>query len=592
VTPGVRIAPDGVTFTVVSRDATGLELCLFEGEQERRLAMARTDDFYHITMPDVSEGQRYGYRASGPWAPQIGQLFDNSKLLIDPAAVALDRRFVFDPRLAERGVDTAAIMPKSVVTKAFETAHRPSLFRPGGLIYEINVRGFTKLRPDIPESQRGTIAALAHPAVLSHLRKLGVNAVELMPVVAWIDERHLAPLGLRNAWGYNPVVPMALDPGLAPGGIAELQSTVEALHAQGIAVILDLVLNHTGESDALGPTLSMRGLDSRYYARAPDGALINDTGTGNTLNAGEPLVRQLVLDTLRHFVRHCGVDGFRFDLATVLARGPGFDPKAPIFAEIASDPLLSDRLLIAEPWDVGPGGYQLGNFPATWLEWNDRYRDDVRRFWRGDAGTLGTLATRIMGSSDIFSGTQSRSVNYLASHDGFTLADLVSFRERHNDANGENNRDGQTENFSWNNGAEGPIFDSTIRARRDQDVRALLSTLFASRGTIMLSAGDEFGHSKNGNNNAYAQDNAITWLDWEKRDRSLEDFVAELARKRAARPQLGTPQFLRDAEWRGLDGMPMTSARWERPDEAGFFVSLPEDIVLQINRRKRLVEWP
>ena len=324
------------------------------------------------------------------------------------------------------------------------------------------MRGFTINHPGVPAELRGTLAALAHPAVIAHFRKLRITAIELMPIVAWIDERHLPPLGLHNGWGYNPVAPMALDPGLAPGGIADLRATVAALRGAGIGVILDLVFNHSGESDAEGPTLGLRGLDSRYYARAPEGTLINDTGTGNTLNAAEPMVRALILDTLRHFVRVSGVDGFRFDLAPIIARAPEFDPHAPIFAAIADDPLLQHRVLIAEPWDVGPGGYQLGNFPPCWLEWNDRYRDDVRRFWRGDAYAAGFLATRMSGSSDIFTGEKSRSVNFLAAHDGFTLADLVTYQSKHNSNNGEDNRDGHDENFSWNDGVEGPSHDAAM----------------------------------------------------------------------------------------------------------------------------------
>src|SRR5260221_3379784 len=316
-----------------------------------------------------------------------------------------------------------------------------------------------------------------------------------MPIVAWIDERHLPALGLSNAWGYNPVTLMALDPGLCPGGVAEVRETVAALNAEGIGTILGVVLNHTGESDNLGPILSLRGLDNRAYAHAaPTGdgvSLINDTGCGNTLDFANPAVRQLALDALRHFVRHCGIDGFRFDLATVMARSPGFAPDAPIFAEIAADPLLADRILIAEPWDIGPGGYQLGNFPPNWLEWNDRFRDDVRRFRRGDGG-IGTLATRIAGSTDVF-GAHCRSVNFLAAHDGFTLADSVAYADRHNWANGEANRDGHGENLSWSNDVEGPSGDPEIVARRSADLRALLATLFASTGTIMRPARDEFG---------------------------------------------------------------------------------------------------
>jgi len=337
-------------------------------------------------------------------------------------------------------------------------------------------------------------------------------------------------------------------------------------------VILDLVLNHTGESDLLGPTLSLRGLDNRCYARRADGTLINDAGTGNILDASDRVVRTMMLDTLRHFAR-LGVDGFRFDLATILARSPGFAPDAPIFAEIANDPLLQGRIMIAEPWDVGPGGYQLGQFPDSWLEWNDRYRDDVRRFWRGDGGALGSLATRMTGSSDIFSGNRARGVNFIASHDGMTLADTVSYAVKHNEANGENNRDGQDENFSWNNGTEGASQDPETLSRRQADMRALLATLFASRGTIQLTAGDEFGRSQGGNNNAYAQDNEITWIDWEDRDTALEDFVAACAAQRACLPS--DISFLASADWYDLDGAPMTPETWENPQTNGFEVHIP-----------------
>jgi len=589
--PGAFVTPQGVRFAVVAREATQVTLCLFDGKQETRLPMAWDGDIHHITVPGIRAGQAYGYRASGPWLPEKGHLFDPGKLLADPYALALDRRFVFDPRLAERGFDTADLVPKSLVCDPPEMPLAPSRFRNGGLIYELNVRGFSMRHPEVPPPLRGTIGALAHPAVIAHLKKLKVDAVELMPIIAWIDERHLPPLRLHNAWGYNPVVPMALDPGLAPGGIAELRYTVAELHRAGIGVILDLVLNHSGESDVLGPTLSMRGLDSRYYARGADGALLNYTGTGNMLDAREPMVRTLMLDTMRHFVRHCGIDGFRFDLATVLARGPDFDPGAAIFAEIEADPLLRDRVMIAEPWDIGPNGYQLGNFPSPWLEWNDRYRDDVRRFWRGDAGTAGILATRMMGSSDVFHGPVTRSVNYLASHDGFTLADLVTYRARHNLANGEDNRDGHAENFSWNYGVEGPSDDPAIVAKRALALRAMLSTLFASRGTIMLTAGDEFGRSQNGNNNAYVQDNETSWLDWENRNLALEDFVAGLSAIRKTHPALCGPALLDSAVWTGLDGEPMTPAIWEDAATNGFHVTIPGGITLRVDRRSGTVDF-
>lgn len=587
--PGATVTPEGAHFAVVSRDSTQATLCLFDAGRESRLAMLREGDLHYLFVPGIRPGQAYGYRAAGPWIPDQGLLFDSSKLLAEPYALALDRPFVFDPRLSERGFDTAALMPKSIICDPADVPLVPPRFRAGGLIYELNVRGFSMRHPDIPAPLRGTIAALAHPAIVSHLAKLKVDAVELMPIVAWIDERHLPPLGLHNGWGYNPVVPMALDPRLAPGGIAELRATVETLHRAGIGVILDLVLNHTGESDALGPTLSLRGLDRRYYARDA-GGLVNHTGTGNMLDAAQPMVRDLMLDTLRHFVRHCGVDGFRFDLATVLARGPDFDPRAPIFAEMEGDPLLHDRVLIAEPWDIGPDGYRLGRFPPNWLEWNDRYRDDVRRFWRGDPGTAGVMATRLMGSSDLFSGPRSRSVNFLASHDGFTLADVAAYRERHNQPNGENNRDGHGENYSWNCGVEGPSNDPVIVENRSKAVRAMLATLFASRGAIMLTAGDEFGRTQQGNNNAYAQDNETAWLSWENRDRLLEEFVVKLAAFREAHRGASGPDFLRQADWRDLDGEPMTAAKWEDPALDGFEVAVPGGLTIRLDRRSQTVE--
>jgi glycogen debranching enzyme len=549
-----------MTFTVRAPRASAVWLCLFDAaERETRVAMLRNGENWSVTVP-AGEGTRYGFRSDGP-PPH-----DPAKLLVDPHATEIDRPFAHDPRLGETGVDTATLVPKAVLRSALLPVDAPRVFREGGLIYELNVRGFTMRHPEVSAALRGTVAALGHPAVIAHLQRLHVSAVELMPIVAWIDERHLPPLGLTNAWGYNPVVPMALDPRLAPGGIAELRDAVAALRAARIGTILDLVFNHSGESDLHGPTLSLRGLDDAMYARAPDGTLINDTGTGNTLDFGNPAVRALALKTMRHFVTQAGVDGFRFDLATVMARSPGFDPHAPIFAEIAADPVLRDRVMIAEPWDVGPGGYRLGQFPEGWLEWNDRFRDDVRRFWRGDGGA-GALATRLAGSTDVFGGKRTRSVNFVAAHDGFTLADTVAYARRHNHANGENNRDGHGDEVSWNSGVEGPSDDPAVQAARDLAVRGMLAALFASRGTILLTAGDEFGRTQAGNNNAYAQDE-LAWLDWAAPDRDLEDFVAGLAALRAAHPGIGDAAIRHDAAWFRLDGAPMADGDWD--GAAGF----------------------
>lgn len=566
---GAHVAGGATRFAVRAPRAEAVDLCLFApkggDEAETRLPMTLAGEVWALELSGDLTGTRYGYRAHGTYDPPADLWFDPAKLLVDPYAVELDRRFVQHPCLGVLGEDTADLVPRAIVTGPLpEVPHQPPHFQRGGLIYEANVRGFTLLHPDVPPQQRGTMAALGHPAVIAHLKKLHVSAVELMPVTAWIDERHLPPLGLSNHWGYNPVAMMALDPGVCPGGVAELRESVAALHDAGIGVILDLVFNHSGESDAHGGTLSLRGLDPAAYARAPDGALINDTGCGNTLDFANPHVRRLMIDSLTHFVRHAGIDGFRFDLAPVIARGPGFDAQAPIFAEIAAEPLLNDRIMIAEPWDIGPGGYQLGRFPPNWLEWNDRYRDDIRRFWKG-TGTIGALAMRVAGSSDVF-GQDCRSVNFLAAHDGFTLADTVAYEHRHNHANGEDNRDGHGENHSWNCGTEGPSDDPQVRARRAADLRAMLGTLFASTGTIMLTAGDECGRTQHGNNNAYCQDMP---LDWAGRDTALEAAVADLAARRAA-SLADFERFAGGGRWLSLAGEPLADWQWQDLASEGF----------------------
>jgi len=593
---GVTIHPDGINLAVLSRHAERIFVCLFGPDGDREIARLALpgragNDIHHGFIAGVEPGSRYGLRADGPFDPARGHLFDPAKLLVDPYARRLDRPFAWHPDLAaprEAAIDTAPLVPKAVVeAPAPAAAALPP--QPPGFIYEVAVKAFTARHPGLPVPLRGTAAALAHPRVVDHLVTLGVDTVELMPVAAWIDERHLPALGLRNAWGYNPVVLMAPDPRLAPGGLAELRLAVDALHAAGVRVLLDVVANHTGESDRDGPTLSLRGLDNALYYRHADddpGRLVNDTGCGNTLAVERAPVVRLVMDALRHWAEATGADGYRFDLATVLGRTPhGFDAGAPLLAAIDQDPMLAGLARIAEPWDVGPGGYRLGQFPAAWHEWNDRYRDDVRRFWRpGEGGGAGALATRLAGSSDVFGGAgeppatggpPSRSINFVAAHDGFTLRDTVSYRTKHNLPNGEDNRDGGDHEVSWNHGVEGPTTDGGIESRRRRDVRAMLATLMLSRGTPMLTAGDELGRTQHGNNNAYAQDNATTWLDWEHADDALRGFVAGLARLRRAHRALSADGFLAgraiddtgipDAAWLTPDGRDMAGPDWADP---------------------------
>ncbi len=578
---GCTVTAEGARFAVFSHAAERMWLCLFDetgATETARIAMPRHRDDFAVFVPGLKPGARYGLRADGAFDPDTGLWFDPAKLLMDPYATRIDRPWKHDDRLAlprSAGFDTAALVPKAIVEARLGRTANKVAFKPGGLIYEINVRGFSMRHPDIPEVDRGTLRALRHPAVIAHLKRIGVSAVELMPITAWIDERHLPRLGLSNAWGYNPVTFMALDPRLAPDGISDLRLACEALRSEGIGVILDLVFNHTGESDRLGPTLSLRGLDNRAYYRhdpADPGLLVNDTGCGNTVACERPHVRELILASLHHFVAEGGVDGFRFDLAPILGRtAEGFDPQAETLRAIAANPLLAERMLIAEPWDIGPGGYQLGRFDSPYLEWNDRYRDCVRRFWRGD-GTAAELATRLAGSFDVFSGERTRGVSFVCAHDGFTLHDLVSHTHKHNEANGEQNRDGHDENFSWNHGIEGETGEASVQAARKASIKALLSTLFATRGTIMLAAGDEFGRSQSGNNNAYAQDNEMVWLDWAGRDMEIEEHVAGLAELRRRFPVLCLDkrltgekgaQGIADVAWTGSDGQPLAVSDWE-----------------------------
>lgn len=592
---GVSLDGNGINVAVFSSTATAVTFCLFDEsgtEELERIPLAtRTGSVFHAFIGGVEPGRRYGLRADGPWAPLEGHRFNPAKLLIDPYATRLDRPFRLDPLLfdipagtepqaAPGAGDTACFVPKAIIeVPPPPVPRRPAPDISRAVLYELHVRGFTRNHPDIPPDIAGTFAGLGHPAAIAHLKSLGVTAVELMPATATIDERHLPPLGLSNYWGYNPVSFLAPDPRLAPGGFAEIRAAVAALHAAGIGVILDVVFNHTGESDHWGPTLSLRGLDNTgYYRLVPGSPLhyVNDTGCGNTLPLDRAQGLRLTLDALRIWVERTGIDGFRFDLAVTLARrDSGFDPQAPLLAAIEQDPVLRHVTMIAEPWDPGPGGYHLGAFPTRWAEWNDRYRNAVRRFWRGDAGLIGELATRFAGSADIFGGRArpvAASINFVTAHDGFTLADLVSYADKHNEANGEFNRDGTDENFSWNYGVEGPTGDHVVHAGRLADMRAILATLLFSRGTPMLSMGDECARSQAGNNNAYAQDNPTSWFDWAGADMALAAFTARLVAARLAHPALratrpltGSPcdsTGIPDVVWLHPDGRPMSGADW------------------------------
>jgi glycogen operon protein len=592
---GVTLDGRGANVAVFSAHATAIELCLFdaagEAEIDRVRLPSRTGDVFHGYVEGVSAGRRYGFRAHGPYEPCNGHRFNPAKLLVDPYALALDRPFSLAPAtfgcrldapdadLSFDATDSAPFMPKAIAISPAIADTSPLAKRPWAdtIIYELHVRGFTKTHPGIPETIRGTFAGLAHPAAIDYLVKLGVTAVEVLPCAAWIDELHLKAAGLTNYWGYSPVALMAPDPRLAPGGWEEIRNCTSALHAAGLEVIVDVVLNHTGEGGELGPTLSMRGLDNAsYYRLARDKRyFINDTGCGNTLPLDRPPLVRLAMDALRAWVRLGGVDGFRFDLATVLGRADdGFDASTPLITAISQDPVLREVRLIAEPWDIGPGGYRIGAFPGSWREWNDQFRDTMRRFWRGNGGIVPSAVTRFAGSSDIFGPHRrpSSSVNFIVAHDGFTLADLVSHERKHNEANGEGNRDGTDANYSWNNGVEGETNDPAILAARRRDQRNLLASLLLARGTPMLAMGSECGQSQGGNNNAYAQDNATSWMHWAEADAALTAFTAKLIALRKAHPAFTRDRFLTgdasdaslipDVQWLTSKGTPMQSEDW------------------------------
>jgi glycogen operon protein len=547
----------GTNFALYSANATKVELCLFDSQGRReleRIALPEhTDDIWHGHLPDVSPGQLYGYRVHGPYDPERGHRFNPNKLLIDPYTKQLSGRIVWsDAHFAYRAGspradlsfdrrDNARGMPKSVVIdEAFTGMHerRPHTSWPDTIIYEAHVKGLTQLREDVPPGWRGFFRGLAAPAVIDHLRRLGVTAIDLLPIHAFADDRRLVEMGLRNYWGYNTLCFFAPEPRYGPDNANEsFRSTVARLHDAGIEVILDVVYNHTAEGNHLGPTLSFRGIDNAsYYWLLPGKPRLYDdfTGCGNSLNLSNPRVLQMVMDSLRHWVRSYHVDGFRFDLATTLGRGAhGFDNRSAFFAAIRQDPVLATVKLVAEPWDIGMGGYQVGAFPSGWSEWNDQYRRTMRRYWRGEGGLLGDVGRRITGSADIFDRRgrgPHASINHVTVHDGFTLADLVSYNEKHNEQNGEENRDGSDDNISVNFGVEGPSDDPKVVAQRRQLRRNQLATLMLTHGVPLLLAGDEVGNSQNGNNNAYCQDNEIGWVDWSKLGQEGEDLTGLVAR--------------------------------------------------------------
>jgi glycogen operon protein len=593
---GLVLSEHGGHFALYSETATAVDFCLFDAadrETYRLRLPGRSGPVFHGFIHGLREGAHYGLRVHGPYDPSRGWRHNPAKLLIDPYALALDRRIEphpsqlgFDADGAPSQEDSAPFVAKAIAQKrvfAPAAAHEKKSWAET-VIYELHVRGFTRLMPEIPEESRGTFRGLAHPAAIARLKNLGVTALELMPCAAWIDERHLPPLGLTNYWGYNSIAFMAPDPRLAPGGWTEVRDSVAALHAAGFEVLLDIVLNHSGESDEFGPTLGLRGIDNATYYRLADNPAhyVNDAGCGNILRFDHPAVVRLAMDALRAWAQLGGIDGFRFDLAVTLARRrDGFDAYAPLLAAIDQDPALRSLKMIAEPWDIGPGGYRLGKFPPRWSEWNDGFRDDLRKFWRGDSGMIAALATALAGSQPIFGkfGRPTKSINFVTAHDGFTLADLVAYQRKHNEANGEHNRDGTDANHSWNNGVEGLTDDAPILARRRRDQRNLLATLFCARGVPMLAMGAECGQSQGGNNNAYAQDNRLTWLDWDKAERSLIAFTQKLIALRRDEAALHRDSFLTgaplndgsvpDAEWLSADGAPMRHDQW-RENERRF----------------------
>ena len=606
---GATLMDNGVNFAIFSEHATGVELCLFDNleatEENIRIPVSEhTDQVWHVFLPDVRPSQLYGYRVSGPYDPERGLRFNSSKLLLDPYAKAIagevswaDEMFgyvVGDKKqdLAQDFRDDAWGVPKSVVIDTafdWQSDRRPGIPLPDSVIYEVHVKGFSKLWNEVPEELRGTYAGLGSASAIDYFKKLGVTSVELLPVHAHIDDKSLIDRGLTNYWGYNTIGFFAPHAQYSSSGqmgeqVVEFKSMVRSLHLAGIEVILDVVYNHTAEGNHLGPTLCFRGIDnSSYYRLLADNPrfYLDYTGTGNTLDTLHPRTLQMMMDSLRYWASEMHVDGFRFDLAPALARdGTGVNKFHAFFKVIRQDPILSQVKLIAEPWDVGDGGYQVGNFPAPFSEWNGKYRDTVRSFWKGDEGRIGEMGYRLTGSPDLYRHNGRRpyaSINFVTAHDGFTLNDLVRYNEKHNEANGDGNKDGDSNNLSWNCGVEGPTDEPQINALRERQRRNFLTTLFLSQGVPMLTGGDERGRTQNGNNNAYCQDNEISWFDWtrdEKQNQFLE-FTRRLIQFRKDHPVFRRPKFLkgrripgseiRDVMWFNPGGNLMSEEEWASP---------------------------
>ncbi|NHU84796.1 glycogen debranching protein GlgX [Kocuria sp. JC486] len=598
----------GTNFALFSEVADRVELCLFDDEDnETRIELTAVDGYvWHCFLPEVQPGQRYGYRVHGPWDPANGNRCNPAKLLLDPYAKAVDGfvrewgqplfSYNFGDEDSFNQDDSAELMMKGVVINPYfdwEGDRPPKKQYHKSVIYEAHVKGLTEQHPEVPENLRGTYAGVAHPAVISHLKKLGITAIELMPVHEFVQDSTLQEKGLRNYWGYNTISFFAPHHDYASsstlgGQVQEFKAMVRALHRAEIEVILDVVYNHTAEGNHMGPTLSMRGIDNRAYYRTVEGDAkyyMDYTGTGNSLNVRHPHSLQLIMDSLRYWVTEMHVDGFRFDLASTLAREfYDVDKLSTFFELVQQDPIVSQVKLIAEPWDVGPGGYQVGNFPAQWTEWNGKYRDVLRDFWRGEPSTLGEFASRITGSADLYENSGRRpyaSINFVTAHDGFTLRDLVSYNEKHNDANGEDGNDGESHNRSWNCGVEGATDDPEVLAWRARQQRNFIATLMLSQGTPMLLHGDELGRTQGGNNNTYAQDNEISWINWENADTPLMEFTSALIHLRRDHPTFRRGQFfdgrpvemgelgegdpMPDIVWLDKDGTPMAPSDWDEP---------------------------